>query len=126
MDCNNVNKRILELCKQKGWTEYRLAKETNIPNSSINAMFKNNHVPSIYNLQKICNAFQITLSQFFNSTLFQQDVTTSIYIELWNQLSIPDKEKVLIYIYGLLHKEIRNDDLKDDLRRIKENRTTPH
>ena len=28
MDCNNVNKRILELCKQRNWTEYKLAKET--------------------------------------------------------------------------------------------------
>lgn len=115
MDCNNVNKRILELCKQKEWTEYRLSKETKIPNSSINAMLKNNHMPTIYNLQKICSAFQITLSQFFDSNLFQQETKTQLYTALWNQLSQSDQEKVLIYMYGLLHKEIRNEDLKNDL-----------
>ena len=115
MDCNNVNKRILELCKQKEWTEYRLSKETKIPNSSINAMFKNNHMPTIYNLQKICGAFQMTLSQFFDSDLFHQENKTQLYTSLWNQLSQSDQEKVLIYMYGLLHKEIRNEDFKNDL-----------
>ena len=70
MDYNDINKRILELCKEKNWSEYKLSQESNIPNSSINAMFKHNHVPTIHNLKKICDAFQITLSQFFDNHLF--------------------------------------------------------
>ena len=115
MDCNIVNKRILELCKQRDWTEYKLAKETKIPTSSINAMFRHNHTPTIHNIQKICDAFQITLSQFFDSDLFYSTNNTQLYIELWNQLSIDNKEKVLIYMHGLLHKEIKEEDFKNDL-----------
>ena len=76
MDYNEVNKRILELCEQKKWTEYKLAQEANIPNSSINAMFKHNHVPTIHNLKKICRAFDITLSYFFDSNLFCEKFVT--------------------------------------------------
>ncbi len=114
MDYNEVNKRILELCKQRNWSQYKLSQESNISNSSINAMFKYNHVPTFYNLKKICRAFQITLSQFFDSELFYDKNDTSLYKQLWNELSPNDKEKVLIYMYGLLHKEIK-EDLKDEL-----------
>lgn len=117
MDYNEVNKRILELCEQRNWSEYKLAQKANIPNSSINAMFKHNHVPTIHNLQKICEAFEITLSQFFDSNLFSNKNNTHLYIELWNELTTTDREKVLIYIYGLLHREIRKEDLSNDIRR---------
>lgn len=112
MDCNNVNKRILELCKKKGWTEYKLAQESNIPNSSINAMFKKDHVPTVHNLQKICNAFQITLSQFFYSNLFEEKNDSELFIQLWQTLSIHDKELVVAYMHGLLKKPINMEDEK--------------
>lgn len=115
MDYNEVNKRILELCEQRNWSKYRLAQESKIGNSAISAMFKHNHVPTIHNLKKICDAFQITLSQFFDSNFFYPKNSTKIYIELWNQLNVGDREKVLIYMYGLLHKEIKKEDFNDDI-----------
>ena len=126
MDYNEVNKRILELCEQRNWSKYKLAQESKIGNSAISAMFKNNHVPTIHNLKRICDAFQITLSQFFDSEFFHQKNNTQTYIELWNQLNINDQEKVLIYMYGLLHKEIKEEDYKNDLWRIKKNSPTSH
>lgn len=115
MDYNNVNKRILELCKQRGWSKYRLAKEADIGNSAISAMFKHNHVPTIHNLEKICNAFQITLSQFFDCNLFSANRETTLYVHLWNDLTTDNKEKVLIYMHGLLHKEIQKEDFDNEL-----------
>lgn len=126
MDYNDINKRILELCKEKNWSEYKLSQESNIPNSSINAMFKHNHVPTIHNLKKICDAFQITLSQFFDNHLFNTSNNTSLYIELWNQLNINDQEKVLIYMHGLLHKEMPKEDFNNDIWRIEKNSTTAY
>ena len=116
MDYNEVNKRILELCNQRNWSQYKLAQESKICNSAINAMFKHNHVPTIHNLQKICTAFHITLSQFFDSHLFDEKNDTHLYIELWDKLTTTDREKVLIYMHGLLHKEIKKEDLSNDLR----------
>ena len=110
MDYNKVNSRILELCNQRNWTKYKLARESKISNSAINAMFRQNHVPTIYNLEKICSAFNISLSQFFNCDLFDSKKDTQLYIELWNKLCTNDKEKVLIYMHGLLHREIKKED----------------
>ncbi len=106
MDYNEVNKRILELCKQRSWSEYKLAQKANIPNSSINAMFKHNHVPSFHNLKKICDAFQITLSQFFDSNLFYENNTTQLFTQLWNDLPASEKDLVITYMYGLLKRPI--------------------
>ena len=114
MDCNNVNKRILELCKQKGWSEYKLAQESHIPNSSINAMFKKDHVPTVHNLQKICNAFQITLSQFFCNCLFEKTNNTELFIQLWDELPTLDKELVITYMHGLLKRPIKMEDGKNN------------
>ena len=111
---NNVNKRINELCKEKGWSEYKLAKESGMQNSSINAMLKHNHIPSIPTLEKICAAFDITLSQFFDSELFQKS-KTPLFIELWDKLDSLKKEKVLIYIHGLLSLPISKEDLENDI-----------
>lgn len=111
---NVINKRILELCQQRKWTEYKLAKESHIPNSSINAMFKHNHTPSFHTLQKICDAFQISMSYFFNSNLFEQ-TNLPLYERLWNELSVSDREKVLVYMYGLLHKEIKDGEFLNDI-----------
>lgn len=114
---NIINKRISDLCREKGWSIYRLAKESGIQNSTINAMFKNNHTPNFYSLQKICDGLQITLSGFFDCELFNC-YPTSIITDLWNNLNDNDKEKVLIYMHGLLHKEIPKEGFRDELQRI--------
>lgn len=106
MDYNAVNERILELCKQKKWSEYKLAQKANIPNSSINAMFKHNHVPTIHNLKKICDAFEITLSQFFDNRLFNNQDDKELYIQLWNDLADTEKQLVITYMHGLLKRPI--------------------
>ena len=110
MDYNKVNKRILELCKKRNWSKYKLAQKSKIGNSAISAMFKHNHVPTIHNLEKMCDAFGITLSQFFNCAAFSQK-HTELYLELWEDLDYNDQEKVLIYMHGLLHKEIRKEEI---------------
>ena len=61
----DVIDRLKALMRQRGWTAYRLAKETGLSSSTIANMFRRNTIPSIPTLEMICNAFGITLSQFF-------------------------------------------------------------
>lgn len=51
--------------KVRGWSEYRLAKESGVPQSTISNIFNRNYQPSIASLEIICKAFGITLAQFF-------------------------------------------------------------
>ena len=57
--------KIIELRNQKGWTEYKLSVESNIPQTTISSWFRKNVQPSVASLQAICNACGITMSQFF-------------------------------------------------------------
>ena len=62
----DVIERIDNLMKERGWSEYRLSIESGLSSSTIANMHRRNTVPSIPTLEAICNAFGITLSQFFN------------------------------------------------------------
>lgn len=57
--------KLRRLMEQKGWTEYRLAKEAGLSQSTIANIFHRQTLPSIPTLQMLCQAFGITLSQFF-------------------------------------------------------------
>lgn len=110
MEDTYVLNHIRELCNQRGWTYYKLAQESNIPYSSLNTMLKKQHIPSIYNLIKICRGFDITLSEFFSDAEENgiDDKKTELF-NLWNLLDENSKKFVLTYMYGLANKQIPKD-----------------
>ena len=62
---NDTQKRIKKWMNFYGWNPYRLKKLTNLPDSTIRGLFKENREPSIPTLRAICDAFGISLSEFF-------------------------------------------------------------
>ena len=60
---------ILSMIRQnreaRGWTEYQLAERAGLPQSTISSWYKKGMTPSFSSLEKICDAFGLTLSQFF-------------------------------------------------------------
>ena len=65
MEYNRTLLRINELLKLRNWTMYRLAKEADIPYSSLNSLFQKNNQPTLSTLEKICAGFRISLADFF-------------------------------------------------------------
>lgn len=63
----DTQKRIRELMAELGWTDYRLAKEANLSHSTVTNMFNRNNAPTLPTLEAVCQAFGITLAQFFAS-----------------------------------------------------------
>ncbi|MDR0936953.1 MAG: helix-turn-helix transcriptional regulator [Oscillospiraceae bacterium] len=61
----DTNKRIRQLMTERNWSEYRLAKESGLSQSTIANIFRRNTVPGVTTLEIICNGFGITLAQFF-------------------------------------------------------------
>lgn len=62
----NVLERITELRKQKQWTEYQLAEHSGLTQSTISSWYRKGILPTIPSLEKICIAFGISISQFFD------------------------------------------------------------
>lgn len=105
MEDTYVIDHIKELCEQRGWTYYRLSKESDIPYSSLNTMLNKRHIPSMHNLIKICKGFEITLSQFFADSSKQNDEQNEI-LQLWDALDDHSKQLAKTYLYGLAHKPL--------------------
>ena len=64
----NVLNRIKELQNERGWTNYQLSQEAALNSSTIENMFLRQTMPSMATLAAICEAFDISLSQFFCET----------------------------------------------------------
>jgi len=62
----NILDEIDRLRMERGWTEYQLAKYSDMPQSTISTWYRRQMVPTIDSLNKICNGLGVTLSQFFS------------------------------------------------------------
>lgn len=99
----DITNHIKELIKEKNWSNYRLAKESAMSKESINKMLRENHVPSMNSLIKICNGFNISLSQFF-AEIETPDTEITQIIAIWVRLNDLERQLVKAYIYGVAHK----------------------
>ena len=103
----DVMGRIKALCETRSWTYYRLAKESDIPYSSLNTMLHKTYIPTVPSLMKICNGFGITLSQFFSP----EDETVKLSkrekecLARWGQLDQRSQDLALAYMDGLADRQ---------------------
>lgn len=107
MDEFDVMGRIKELCASRSWTYYRLAKEADIPYSSLSTMLHKAYVPSIPSLIKICRGFDITLAQFFSEEDDTAKLTKKqkLCLECWDQLDEQSQALALAYMEGLADRQ---------------------
>lgn len=91
---------ITKYREERGWTEYQLAEHSGLPQSTISSWYRKNMVPTIPSLEKICNAFGITLSQLFAEGDAPVSLTKSQQklLERWARLSEEQQAVVLALI----------------------------
>ena len=94
----NVQARIQQLMQGQGLTKYGLSRISTVPPSTINNIFLGTS-PTVYTLEQICDAFGITLSQFFTDpekeTLYPLTEEQKLLVEKWGKLS-KEQKKALI------------------------------
>lgn len=91
----DAQKRIRDLMEERGWTDYRLAKEANLSHSTVTNMFNRNNAPTLPTLEAVCKAFGITLAQFLsegNETLSEEQ---QLLISRWGTLNDEQKRILL-------------------------------
>lgn len=95
--------RILELRVERGWSEYRLSEESGIAQTTISSWFRKNICPTVPSLEKICNAYNITLSQFFNYDNDIENLTEQQkkMVHLFNKLSLKQQNNLLEFLASL-------------------------
>lgn len=92
----DVIKRITELTEARGWSHYKLASKSGLSMSTIANIYRRNTVPSLTTLETICNAFGITLSQFFAEDINAVPLTPEQkeFFDMWSNLTPSQKELI--------------------------------
>lgn len=67
-----VAKRILQICKERNMTINALANVSGVSPSTIYSMLnEKSQNPGVVSLKKLCDGWEISLCEFFNSDLFE-------------------------------------------------------
>ncbi len=90
----DIVQEVERLRKERNWTVYELALESGVTQSTIASMLQRNTPPKIETLQQFCDAFGITLAQFF-----MEDEKIEI---------LSEKEKELLTAYRRLPEKKQN------------------
>lgn len=89
----DVNERIRLLMSERGWTPYRLAKESGLADATIGNLFRRNTTPSVATLEAICSGLNMTLAQFFaEGNLVELTPEAKALFDVWIKLSREEKE----------------------------------
>ena len=62
----DVLSTITRLREARVWTEYQLAENSGLPQSTISSWYRKRIIPTVPSLEKVCVALGITLSQLFS------------------------------------------------------------
>ena len=66
-----ITGRILQLCKEKGITAYGLAIICGVDKSTLYSILgEKSQSPQVATIKKLCDGFEITLGEFFNTPEF--------------------------------------------------------
>jgi len=101
----DTNERLRQLLDERGWTEYRLAKNCGLNPSTISNIYRRNTVPSIDTLETICRGFGITLSQFFaDDEMVELTPDLKRVFDSWVNLT-PAQKKAAIQMMDAMNKD---------------------
>lgn len=96
-------KRIQELCEERGWSFYQLAKASGIAYSTLSTMLNKQNMPTLPTLLKLCEGFGISVTDFFEPDRSLTGLTPeqSECLTLFTSLSADQRKCALAYMQGL-------------------------
>lgn len=98
-----IPKRISELCRKRGYSKYRLSQLTGMSQTALGNIMSRDSIPTIPTLEKICDAFGISLAQFFAGDSGKLDLTSdqTELLDIWDGLEVKEREIVLSLMRSL-------------------------
>ena len=94
--------RINELRNKRGWSIYKLAEESGITQSTLANMFSRQTLPSLTTLKQLCDAFGITMAQFFQGNSNEFNDEEQLIISNYRKLEKQEKEVIKKLLESIL------------------------
>lgn len=97
---NKIIEKIAKLRDERGWTNYRLSIESTVSTATILNWYNTDATPKLEAIQSVCNAFGITLAEFFNEEkeIISLTDTQKEFLAEYDQLDKDEKETLLNFI----------------------------
>ena len=88
----------------RGWSEYSLAENSGLTQSTLSTWRRRNLQPNVTSIEKICHGFGITLSQFFEEDAAVHHLTEEqkSLLTIWDRLSPSQRIAILDLIRAFL------------------------
>lgn len=104
---SDVILRIENLRMSRGWSVYQLAKEAELPYSTLNNLLHRTNIPTIPTLQHICDGLGITLADFFTDDVENYQVTADQIdlLEIDRALNRENRGFLRAYAKGLMQNQ---------------------
>lgn len=95
--------RLAELLKKRGYSRYQLSKLTGISQTALGNILTKDSIPTVPTLERICEAFGITLAQFFIEDEERPDLTDEQkeIVDIWDGLEAKEQEIFLSFARSL-------------------------
>lgn len=90
----NVLDKITKLREERHWSEYQLSEKSGLTQSTISSWYRKNMLPTIPSLAKICDAFGISISQFFLEDSDKTVLLNDKQLQVLNATSKLDDEQL--------------------------------
>ena len=99
----NIVQKIDELRVKRGWTFYKLSQESGLTQQTFTKWMEGNTIPTIPALQAVCDAYGITLANFFaENDMVEVTSETKTVLNNWNYLTPKEKESIKLIIDNYL------------------------
>ena len=87
----------------RGWSEYTLAENSGLTQSTISTWRRRNLQPNVASIEKICSGLGISLSQFFQQgdSVYLTNEQKEL-LDLWSKLSPAQRESVFQMLRSFL------------------------
>lgn len=106
----DILRKINKMRLDRNWSVYRLSVESNVPQSTITNMFNRETLPSINTLASICQAFGISLSEFFaeENEPIEYNSRERELLDMFNSVSNEARESILCLLCEMSKKDKSN------------------
>ena len=100
----DILKKIDDERMKRNWSEYSLAKNADLTQSTISTWYRRNLQPSVASIEKICKGLGISLSEFFNDESSYMYLTPqqNEILELWEALTPAQRDSVINLLKSFL------------------------
>ena len=101
----NIVKKIDNIRVKRGWTFYKLSQESGLTQQTFTKWMEGNTTPTLPALKAVCDAFGITLANFFaENDMVEVTPETKVIFDNWCYLTKEEQDSIKTIIENYVNK----------------------